>query len=238
MTEPAFETVYSQICSKDNQDLTVERDTTVEFCVDPHDFQRPAIVICDQFTIHNATEEKNLKLFYPKIFDQGIIELGSLKINGEEWEDWWGCGGYLDIAADWYSGDLKEKLDSDTYFNQTFPNWPSLGVPIHEIYSKNSMVESNSCGVMFFVRDVMIPKNGQITITRYSEIGNIGKINFLRLNDEIPCTRHTLTVTCGPDVEILHQNVIQKVPGDATWSVELPPDVDNYYIQFKDHISV
>lgn len=238
MTEPSLELVFSPICSKESQNLTVERDTTVEFRVDPNNFDRPAAVICDQFTIHNASAENSFKLFYPNVFDQNILEQGSLENDGEKWDDWWGCGGFLDVAADWHSGDLKEKLDNDTYFDQTFPEWPSLGVPIHEIYSKNSMVESNCCGLMYFVKDITISENGQVTITRYSEMGNCGRINFLCLNDEIPCTRHTLTVTCAPGIEILRQNVIREVPEDETWSIELTPDVDNHYIQLKDHISV
>lgn len=189
--------------------------------------------ISETFMLHNSGEETTIILIYPSLIDYS--DKIEFSINGERSKDWWGAGQFNELRDDLYYGTLVDKLNNGTYFNRAFPNWPELGDQIHQMDSRpEDKVINNVCSIAYFAKKVIIPANETITVTANFVGESASTVSILRLAEEIPCTKHTISVSVDRenDVTIEEQNLIENVPDSSTWTTTLDPTCEDYYIRF------
>lgn len=207
--------------------LVVERDTDVRLLIDSA--QSKDAIITETFSVTNVGNETTLVLVYPAAFTN--CDLVKISIDGEQCTDWWAGGNISELYQCEYNGTLAKKLNDGTFFNRAFPNWPELGEQIHRVDPpEDAKLKTDSCGVSYYAKEVTIPANDTISVTVSFDEVEVSTMHILRLLDEIPCTQHTLTVTIDGGLAIEDQNVIDEMPDSSTWTVELDPAREDYYI--------
>lgn len=213
--------------------LSVERDTKIEFY--RLDSNAPAAHISEIFTIHNSGgEAAQLPLIYPSVLYAYPDELPAITIDGSICTDWWGVAGSSEIEQARAAGTLVRDLDSGAYFQRAFPNWPALGEQSHGLSDQGTAegIDTVYC-LSYYIQKVSVPPDGQITVTVEYDARFLSTARILRLKDEIPCARHTLTITNKSDsdgVRITEQNLLDILPEQFPWTTDLSPEKTDYFI--------
>lgn len=231
--------ICTPLCAHASEpNLTVDRDTNI------HIYRRSngsgVAEIAEIFTVYNDGEETTVALIYPVLADNIYPEDVDFRINGEPSTDWWGAANANEVLEILYRDKGMEKLNDGTFFNRAFPNWPALGEQVHNIDSDpEENWSTDLCGISYYVKEVTIPANESVTVTASFEGRGVSILRFFRLADEITCTHHTLSVSVDPhsgneDIGIEDQNVIDELPDSDTWTVELDPAREDYFITVED----
>lgn len=211
--------------------LSVTRNTEIDFY--RMSCNAPAAHVSESFTIYNTGEDTQLSLVYPSLLYAFSDELPTVTMDGQACTDWWGVAGVREIERARAADTLVQSLDDGSYFQRAFPNWPELGEQSHELSSQGSGIYK-IYNLSYYVQKVSIPSAGQIVVTVEYDADFAYTVSFLRLNNEIPCTSHTLTISLMEQdtyvVRILDQNLADELPDGYHWTIELSPEKDDYFI--------
>lgn len=217
--------------------LSMVRDTEIQFFRVP--YTGPDARVCETFTVHNSGKTNRLSLVYSSLLYAFDEKLPMVMVDGKVCTDWWGAASIDEIAQARENGTLVQNLNNGVWFRRAFENWPELGEQSHKIdvpgLDSNSEAIETIYYLSYYVQEVTIPAGESVEVTVKYDLTNASTIDFFRLEDEIPCTNHTVHISIEPDgkpnaVQITDQNLTDKLPEGDSWTVELAPEKTDYFI--------